>query len=62
MIKSIFRKIAMFVPKIKDGGRHYLTGYDRNLGLTWPRALKMERRMDRSTDISNNKKVTCRPD
>lgn len=34
MIKSIFRKIAMFVPKTKDGRGHYLTGYDKNLGFT----------------------------
>lgn len=34
MIKSIFRIIAIFVPKTKDGRGHYLTGYDRTLGLT----------------------------
>ena len=33
-----------------------MVGYGRNWSLTRSRAFKMERRMDRPTDISGNKK------
>lgn len=59
MIKSILRKVAMFVPKMKMRRGQCLVGYGRNLGLTRSRALKIARRMDTPMDVSQNKKKSA---
>lgn len=42
----------MFVPKTEDGEEILFGRPPQDRGLTWPRTLKMERRRDRPTDIS----------
>ena len=49
-------KSLYFCQRLKMKKKHYLVDCGENLGLAWSRALTMERRMNRPTHISQNKK------